>query len=318
MGAVGNVIRKFTTGVGQNLTPVESADNQKYMDSINQLMAERDRISASNPGAAQNYSQGYGSLFDALGLQQAAAEGNAPSAAQGVLQQGLDTSIANQAALANSGPTANQVSRQKSAIDAGANLRQKASNDASILRANEMAAARGQYGQTSTGAANLGQQGALGFNAQQLDALKAIMGGQGTALGLDQGRLGQQGAQGAQALNGIGGGISSAVSFLASDEGQKTGINFDDKIKNFLDEISAASFDYKDPDSKNGKTPGEHIGVMAQDIEKAPGGKSMIVETTNGKMIDGPSALGTLLAAAAHLNKRVSEIEKKRGKKNGD
>jgi hypothetical protein len=58
-----------------------------------------------------------------------------------------------------------------------------------------------------------------------------------------------------------------------------------------------------------GKTPGEHIGVIAQQIEKAPGGKSMIVETPEGKGIDLASAVGTLLAAAAESHNRVQELE---------
>ena len=58
-----------------------------------------------------------------------------------------------------------------------------------------------------------------------------------------------------------------------------------------------------------GRTPGEHLGVIAQQIEKAPGGKSMVVNTPTGKGIDVPSAVGTLLAAAAETHDRVKDLE---------
>jgi len=98
---------------------------------------------------------------------------------------------------------------------------------------------------------------------------------------------------------------------LNSDEQEKTDKHphADNKIKSFLDAVDPVSFKYKESDGKMGRTPGEHLGVLAQQIEKAPGGASMVEDTPEGKVIDVPSSVGTLLAASADLNQRLSELE---------
>lgn len=95
---------------------------------------------------------------------------------------------------------------------------------------------------------------------------------------------------------------------LSSDENGKEGIQ-NNSIKSFLDAIDPVSFEYKKPDGEKGKTEGTHLGVLAQQIEKAPGGASMVVEMPEGKGIDIPSAVGTLLAASASINSRMSDLE---------
>ena len=99
------------------------------------------------------------------------------------------------------------------------------------------------------------------------------------------------------------------MGYLSSDKDKKKDVEKDNKIKSFLDAVDPVSFEYKKPDGQMGKTQGEHLGVIAQDIEKAPHGKSMILDTQQGKAIDIPSAVGTLLAAAADANRRMSELE---------
>ena len=56
---------------------------------------------------------------------------------------------------------------------------------------------------------------------------------------------------------------------------------------------------------------------MAQDLEKAGSlGKNMVEENEEGvKMVNYAKGYGAILAAQAHLNKRLDEIEKKTKKK---
>jgi len=129
-------------------------------------------------------------------------------------------------------------------------------------------------------------------------------------------------SQGPNAGSQIKKGFVEGSGYTMSDEKSKKDIGSDkkDKISHFLDAIDAVSFKYKRPDGEMGKTPGEHLGVIAQQVEKAPGGKSMIVETPQGKGIDLASAVGTLMAAAAQTHDRVKDLEalfqsKRRGKK---
>lgn len=120
----------------------------------------------------------------AMSLLQAAAQGQAPSQAQAILQQGLDQSIAAQSAVANAGTMGTQLARQRAAADQGAMLTQQTANEAAMLRAQEMEAARSGFG-------NLAQ----GILAQRLGA-------QGTTMGGISGLSGQA-IQGQQAKFGI-------------------------------------------------------------------------------------------------------------------
>ncbi len=86
--------------------------------------------------------------------------------------------------------------------------------------------------------------------------------------------------------------------------------------KSFLDALKPFSYEYKNP-SKPGAGNGKFLSVMAQDLEKAgPVGKSMVSQQPDGsKMVDYGKGFGAILAAQAHLNERLSEIESRKKKK---
>lgn len=88
--------------------------------------------------------------------------------------------------------------------------------------------------------------------------------------------------------------------------------------KDFLDKLEAYTYEYKNKykdDPRAGE--GRHMSVMAQDLEKAgPIGKSMVEEDSEGvKMVDYAKGYGAILAAQAHLNKRLNELENKSKKR---
>lgn len=89
-----------------------------------------------------------GSQADALGLAQQAAMGNAPSVAQQQLLQGRDQSLQNAMAMANSvrGGGANLAAAQMGAMRQGGEQMGQVNQQSAMLRAQEMAAARAQYG----------------------------------------------------------------------------------------------------------------------------------------------------------------------------
>ena len=84
--------------------------------------------------------------------------------------------------------------------------------------------------------------------------------------------------------------------------------------KSFLDKLQAYSYEYKDKFKKDGMGgDGRYLSVMAQDLEKAgPVGRSMVEENDNGKYVNYGKGFGAILAAQAHLNKRLNELEKKK------
>lgn len=160
--------------------------------------------------------------LDSLGLSRDAAYGRAPSVAQLQMGQGIDASIAAQQAQANAarGGGGNVALAQRQAAINGAQMQQAGVSQAGLMRAQEMAAARGQYGdmaakygaeglaaraqndQTALGYAGLGNQVTLG----QLSA-------DTSRYGADQGVAVNQ-ANNAQAMTGAG--IAAGGALLAA------------------------------------------------------------------------------------------------------
>jgi hypothetical protein len=102
---------------------------------------------------ATNAMQAFGvmdrnSQADALGMQQQAALGLAPSVAAIQQQQGLDSALSGQFAMANSarGGAAQRGAAQGMAAQQAGQMQQQAVGQAAALRAQEMAQARGAYG----------------------------------------------------------------------------------------------------------------------------------------------------------------------------
>lgn len=80
------------------------------------------------------------------------------------------------------------------------------------------------------------------------------------------------------------------------------------KLYDFLDNISANSYEYKD--EKHGE--GEKISPMAQELEKTDAGKGMVEDTPEGKMVDYGAGFGTMLASQAELHERLKKLEGKK------
>lgn len=90
---------------------------------------------------------------NAMDLAKSAAYGQQPSAAQIMMGQGLDQAAAQQQAMAGGARGAAGIAlAQGNAASATANMQQQGVANAARLRADEMAQARGMYGQMSMGA----------------------------------------------------------------------------------------------------------------------------------------------------------------------
>jgi hypothetical protein len=110
-----------------------------------------------------------------------------------------------------------------------------------------------------------------------------------------------------------------------SDENQKEDIKSEKAAqsnafnpKSFLDKLEANSYEYKkSAKGLEGAGEGRQLSVMAQDLEKAgPVGKNMVEEDEQGnKIVDYGKGFGAILASQAHLNERLSQIEKMYSKK---
>lgn len=159
--------------------------NQKMQNapSLAQSEADRYRGLAGAADARQgvqmnldNYNQARGQSQSALGLAQAAAEGNAPSVAAMQMRQGLDQANNQAAGLAASarGGGGNLALASRAALQQQGQNSMLGVQNAAMLRANEMAQARQQYMQGAqqlqqTDLAHSGQQAALDAQQRQMN-----------------------------------------------------------------------------------------------------------------------------------------------------
>ncbi len=109
---------------------------------------------------------------------------------------------------------------------------------------------------------------------------------------------------------GIIGAAGSIIGGLFSDERLKEGI--DDKAgereaRNLLDALRAVRFEYKN--QEHGRGP--QLGITAQSAEQSEAGRSFVVNTPVGKMIDGTRAIGPLLAALKYNHERLKRLEQR-------
>jgi hypothetical protein len=80
-----------------------------------------------------------------------------------------------------------------------------------------------------------------------------------------------------------------------------------------LEPVEPYTYQYKpDAAAKMGTDTGTRAGVMAHDIERSPLLADAVIDTPDGKVIDGQRALSANLALAAGMDKRLKKLEGKR------
>lgn len=132
----------------------------------------------------------------------------------------------------------------------------------------------------------------------------AKAGGQQATANLTSQVQGQNSQNQANAQNQtIGTGLTAAA--MMSDERQKEDIK-EFSPSDFLDHVTGYKFKYKDP---NKYGAGDHVGVMAQDLEKTEAGSQLVNDTPEGKVVDYSKAGPHILASLADINKRLKKME---------
>jgi hypothetical protein len=118
---------------------------------------------------------------------------------------------------------------------------------------------------------------------------------------------------------GIGGIFTGFARGLSSDErgkmaqvseGTKSGQR--SEADSFLASLHPYTYEYKDPQNepRDAPTGGRYLGVMAQDVERAPGvGRQIVTDTPHGKAIELPAMVSSLAAGTGRLHERLSALE---------
>ena len=265
--------------------------------------------------------------------------GQAPSVAQIQQQQAFGQQMAQQQGLAAAyGRGGNQALALRNAMGNVGQLGAQQAGASALLRAQEQATARGQMNDvlTSGRGQDIGFAGQNAANIQAGNALNAQMQQQanannqqaqistrgqniqntqnmaGNVLQANQNQATALGAAyNAQAAHNQANAslVSSGIGALAmlSDKRTKEDIETADTgmMREFLSKMKPQTWRYKGQQE-------QHVGPMAQDVEKSKVGKTIVRETPAGKAIDLPSASTALLAAVADLHRRIAAVEGKR------
>lgn len=106
------------------------------------------------------------------------------------------------------------------------------------------------------------------------------------------------------------GAAAGAIAAAASDERVKKNVgDGEEASRKFLKALDPKGFDYKDPAAHG---HGRHLGVMAQDVERAA--PDLVIDDTDGvKKIDIRKALSASLASLGTIDKRLARLEGRRG-----
>ena len=237
----------------------------------------------SQPVAELAYKQEQGDLIKEL---QNRLSGTRPSVADIATKQNIDQGLQATLGAINSARNSSPALKARLGAQASSEAQGQMARQGSLLKAQEDA-------QNIANLANVIQ----GAQAAQMGREKMIT---------DLNTAAQQ--RKLDALTGAGQGMATYAA-AASDENLKENIkDTEGKARDFIEVISPKLYDYKD--EKFGK--GEHIGILAQDLEKSELGKSMVMDTPEGKMVDFGKGFGAVLAAVAEINEKLAQLEKKK------
>lgn len=215
------------------------------------------------------------------------------------------------------------LAKAKDAISAFNTQNQQNVSNANVGAKNQAQASnlanQQQIANQNTMTHNSQQQFNKGLEQQNFNNQLNMAAGKSNAYAAKGARQAQNAAQTAQMYQQAGESADemgkSAMSMfggaMMSDASKKKSIKPDsNEIQDLMDKLNSYSFDYEDP-AAHGE--GKHHGIMAQDLEKSNAGKSLIMDTPEGKMVDTKKAAMTALSGISQLNKRLNNIEGKNG-----
>lgn len=274
-------------------------------------LAEQNKIVESLTGVAQT-----------LGEQ---AAGKGPSLAEAQLKSASNRSLAQQLAAAAAARGGNPAAAQRQLMRQQGQAGRELGETAAIARMQESQQARQQQLQAlnqaggivtgEVGRADVGAQTGIGNQFQYGTAPQTqnLAIAQFNAAQRQNADAANQAAQNQMTSGAIGAGATILGGFASSDEKLKTKKQDAKKqAQELLDKLSAKKFQYKK--GVQGEESGKDtFGIMAQDLEKSEIGKTLVVETPQGKAVDTRKGFGAVLAAQAELNKRLKKLEKKNG-----
>jgi hypothetical protein len=237
--------------------------------------------------------------------------GTAPSVAGTQLQQGLGQTRNAISAQASGASGQNAAMANYGAVQALAQAQAKQQQDAALLRAKEVSDAQALKANVLNQ-----QQGATGVQSGQATAGATGLSGQentsaGNLAAQNAAEVASNRALFSNLVSGVGnaavaGGASSSAPAPTAKSDEETKTNktpiAKGEMDQFLDHISGFTFKYKPGEVDETAPAGKRVGQMAQDVNK---GGPIGAAVSDGKEIDMRNAIGALLAAVSHVNRKV-------------
>ncbi len=286
-----------------NGSPITQAQiNQAGTGVGNSMQSQQGLLAALQ---AQN---GLGNQSNVFNQLQTIASGGGPNPAQQQFQNNANQVAAQTAGMMGSQKGVSPALQARMIAQQGAGAQQQVAGQGAEALANQQMQALGAMGNmANTMAGN--QVGQTNANTQaNLSNQEQLLGSYGNSLNSANQSNTQLAVQNNKAQQGMFGGLLGGAGSILSDEDAKKDIHSaDGDIEQFLNSIGAHEYKYKDP-SQPGAAPGEHTGPMAQELEQSKVGQQMVVNTPEGKGVDFQRGMGTIVAALAHLNKKIESI----------
>lgn len=234
--------------------------------------------------------------MNAMLLARAQGRGG-PSVAETQLHnttQAVQRNAAAQAASARGGAMQQQAAARNAQAQS-VQSQQEAAGQGAQVRAQEQQAATGQYMQALNAQQNAELQRQLQMGQTQV-----------AQTGAESQRIQMQRQQQQAGVGGVVGAVGGLVGAM-SDKRAKTDIHpAEQDIAEMFDALHAKRFQYKPGFGESG----EHLGVMAQDLERTPAGRTLVEHDSGGmRRIDPQRALMSLLAAGADIYDRLRKLE---------
>lgn len=175
-----------------------------------------------------------------------------------------------------------------------------------------------QAGQTRMQTATQALQDQLQASGWTLGQINALMAGLPQAPGGNgpQSNLLQAGMQNSQlqqqlanqgANNLIGSGATLAAAAISDVNAKEDFSDAGPAIEEFLSSAEPSEYSYKS-EYQPLTGEGRHVSPMAQGLERSSIGRSMVVETPVGKVVDYGKSFGALLGSLSHINRKLNGI----------
>ncbi len=263
---------------------------------------------------AGHYADGLGGMQQALAGYRGMADGTGPSLAQEMARRQTAQNIAAQQSMAaqGGGPGA----YRQAALAGNAQAAAGAQALAEMRMQEQMGGIQGMAG-VSGEMANMGLQEQLGYgqmlNQAQISQMQAAAdyAMQQRQMQEDErnGRFARRSGWANFGVEAGGKGIGAILSAISDERRKHDIVDADDKASDLAHSLASIEYEYDDDVGIKGR----RIGIKAQDLERTPAGKVLVIEGPKGKEVDVAQATMAALAIGAAHERRMRRLES-RGK----